>query len=453
MTPEQVLAKALACETVSARGVASATAFSTLHALLREAFPLLHQRLACEAVGPGPALLYRWPGTDPGLLPWAILAHQDVVGADADDTSGWSRPPFGGVIADSYVWGRGALDMKSSLVGAMQAIEGLLAVGFMPRRTLLLCLGADEELGGHDGARCIAELLRGQSERLALTLDEGGFILSGVFPGIRDDVALIGIAQRGELVLRLTARAQGGHGGMPERVTATLRLVRALDHLARRGLPGPVEGAPRRMLLALAAAAHFPWWLGYRMAAGFGARSAGLLHRAGLAALTQSTLAVTRLDAGSANNVVPTSATAVLDIRLRPGEPSDAALRRIEAEIAERFDITIVAIERVDPSQVSRTDGPLFAALSGAIRAENPGVVIVPGVSPNDSDSKFFADLADVQYRFVPARVTQAELFGIHGIDERIGVAAYHGLVASYRAIITAVDATGDLPGNVRRIS
>jgi len=451
MTPEQVLAQALACETVSAGGVATAAAFEALHSLLREAFPRLHQVLACQGVGPGFALLYRWQGTESGLPPWAILAHQDVVGTGAEGAAGWSHPPFGGDIADGYVWGRGALDMKSSLVGTMQAIEDLLADGFMPRRTLLLCLSADEELGGRDGACRIAEVIRGRTERLALTLDEGGFILPGAFPGVRGDVALIGIAQRGELVLRLTARAKGGHGGMPERAPATLRLARALDHLARRGLPGPVEGAPRRMLLALAVAARFPWRLAYRAAAGFGRRSARLLHRAGLAALTQSTLAVTRLDAGSANNVVPMSASAVLDIRLRPGETSREAHRRIEAEIAQRFGITIEVIERIEPSQVSRIDVPLFKALAGAILAVNPGAVIVPGLSPNDSDSKFFADLADVQYRFVPARVTQADLAGIHGIDERIGIAAYHELVACYRAIIKAVDTTDDVPGIVER--
>ncbi len=446
MTPERVLAEALACATVSARGAESASAFDALHRLMREAFPRLHRTLACERPGLGHALLYRWQGTDPRLLPWAILAHQDVVGIEPESLTQWVHPPFGGVIAEGHAWGRGALDMKSSLIGAMQAVEDLLAEGFVPQRTLLLCLGADEEIGGLEGAARIAEGLRTRGQRLALTLDEGGFIVSGAFPGIARAVALVGVAQRGELVVRLSATAAGGHGGLPERSPAALRLARALDRLARRGLPGPVDGAPRQMLLALAEATSHPWRLAYTLAARLGRRAARLLYCTDLAALTQSTIAVTRLEAGVANNVVPRTASAVLDIRLRPGDDSEQVLRRIEAEVGQRFGIALEVLDRIEASRTSRADGPIFEALAGAGRALSPEAVIAPYLSPNDGDSKFFSDLAEVQYRFVPLQVPAADLGGIHAANERIGIAAYHALVAAYRCMIGAIDAVGDPP-------
>jgi carboxypeptidase PM20D1 len=402
--------------------------------------------LRCEVVGRAGALLYTWAGREEGLRPWALLAHQDVVGVPPESVNEWTHPPFGGVIADGYVWGRGALDMKSSLLGAMQAVEQLLADGFRPRRTLLLCLGADEEVGGKDGAVHIAALVRARHHSLALTLDEGGVVLIDGFPGVRPPVALLGIAQRGELVLRLTTRSSGSHSGISERAPAVLRLIRALDRLVRRGLPGPVDTAPRRMLLALADAANAPWRLAYRAMAGFGPTAARLLYRSNLANLTQTTLAITRLEAGSASNVVPSSASATVDVRLRPGESTAGAARRIETAVGARFGIDIEVLESIEPSPLSRTDGPLFDALVGAIRGFAPDAVVVPCLSPTDSDSKFFSDLAEAQYHFAPLRLSPADLGGIHGPNERIAIGAYHRLIQGYRAIIRAIDATDDPP-------
>lgn len=440
--PELALARALACATISvdARSVA---AFEALHAVLESAFPRLRAALHRETVGSGGALLYTWAGREEGLRPWALLAHQDVVGVPPDSLNAWTHPPFDGVIANGWVWGRGALDMKSCLMGTMQAVEHLLAEGFRPRRTLLLCLGADEEVGGKDGAAHIAALLRARFGRLALTLDEGGVVLTGGFPGVRKPVALLGVAQRGELVLRLTARSSGSHSGIAERAPAALRLIRALDHLVRRGLPGPIDAAPRRMLARLADAASGPWRLVYRAMAGVGA-AGGLLYHSRLANLTQTTLAITQLEAGSASNVVPSSASAVIDVRLRPGESTATAARRIEADIGERFGVSLEVLESIEPSPRSRSDGPLFDALAGAIRSFAPDAIVLPCLSPTDSDSKFYADLAEAQYHFVPLRLSPTDLAGIHGPNERIEVEGYHRLIQAYRAIIRAIDATDD---------
>ncbi|HEY9595834.1 MAG TPA: M20/M25/M40 family metallo-hydrolase, partial [Spirochaetia bacterium] len=136
-------------------------AFDELVALLRAQFPRAASTLSWERLGPL-ALLLHWQGTA-NEPPLALYAHGDVV--PAGDEAAWSRPPFGGEVADGAVWGRGTLDDKCSLLAIMEAVEELLAAGYAPRRTALIAVGGDEELEGSRGAGVIAETLRGRGVR------------------------------------------------------------------------------------------------------------------------------------------------------------------------------------------------------------------------------------------------------------------------------------------------
>jgi carboxypeptidase PM20D1 len=447
--PECVLGRVLAKATVAQPGNAAEAAFAGLHHLLRDAFPRLHTVLCRETVGSRFALLYTWHGDDPEPYPWAILAHQDVVAVEGGTEAQWTHGPFAGEIAGGYVWGRGALDMKSSLVAVMQAIEDLIAGGFRPQRTLMLCLGADEEIGGDEGAARIAALLRERGIRLSATLDEGGIVLADAFPGVPNPVALIGVAQKGTLVLRLTAMGEGGHGALPGRRGAIARLARCVLHLESAGLPAPIEGLPRQMLLALAGEASALWRVLYRAAVGVGAPVLRrLLRNRPIGAAIGSTMAVTRFSAGVADNVVPQVATATLDIRLRPGDDSTRTAKYIE-ELAARFGVTVEVIESIGASRVSSADGPFFDSLASALRGIVPNAAVVPYLTPNDTDSKHFADIADAQYRFVPLVMTTSDLARLHGKDERISVANYRSMVTFYRGLILTVDSQDRTVGPV----
>src|SRR5690606_29924888 len=107
--------------------------------------PRVHEHLAQTTVA-GASLFYEWRGSDPAARPVLLLAHQDVV--PVLEPAAWTHPPFAGTIADGYVWGRGAMDDKSSLMGLLEAVEQLLAAGFQPQRTVYLAFGHDEETGG-----------------------------------------------------------------------------------------------------------------------------------------------------------------------------------------------------------------------------------------------------------------------------------------------------------------
>ena len=148
------LAQAVRFKTISSETEpgASADQFDALHAFLRQSFPKAHEVLKLERVGKH-ALLYTWPGSDPKARPFALMAHQDVVPIAPGTEGDWQQPPFAGVIDGGYVWGRGAWDDKSNLMSILEAVEKLAASGFQPRQTIYLSFGADEELGGPDGAQ------------------------------------------------------------------------------------------------------------------------------------------------------------------------------------------------------------------------------------------------------------------------------------------------------------
>ena len=216
-------------------------AFLGLHALLERSFPRVHASLRREVVNEY-SLLYTWPGTDPSQKPILLTDHFDVVPVVEETLGEWEHPPFDGAIADGFVWGRGSLDDKSGVLSILEAVEGLLAEGFAPRRTIYLAFGHDEEVGGDEGAGATAALLRERGIELEFTLDEGGAVVSDAVPGIERPVALIGIAEKGYVNLRVTARAPGGHSSMPPRSTAIGRLARAIQRIEEHPLPARVAG-------------------------------------------------------------------------------------------------------------------------------------------------------------------------------------------------------------------
>src|SRR2546428_6264899 len=181
----QRLAGALRFKTVSYQDSTQfdAREFDGFHRYLRATFPRLHAALKLEKVN-GYGLLYEWTGADPNLPPIVLLAHQDVVPVEPGTESRWTEPAFEGRIAGGYVWGRGALDDKGSLVGILEAVDHLVAAGTKPPRTVYLPVGHDEEGGGRRGAAHIADLPWSRNVPPQPRLGEGGALAIGLIPGV-----------------------------------------------------------------------------------------------------------------------------------------------------------------------------------------------------------------------------------------------------------------------------
>jgi carboxypeptidase PM20D1 len=156
--------------------------FLAIHKWLASAFPNVSRRLTREVVA-NYSLLYTWTGSDTTLAPILLMGHLDVVPVEAGTESRWKHPPFAGEVADSFAWGRGAMDDKAAVIAIVEAVEWLLAQGFEPRRTVYLAFGHDEELGGFSGAQHIAAILKERAGRSPSWSTRAGPLLTASFRG------------------------------------------------------------------------------------------------------------------------------------------------------------------------------------------------------------------------------------------------------------------------------
>ena len=421
---------------------ADSAAFDQLHAYLRRSFPRVHQRLSPEVVDRF-NLLFTWPGTNPELPPLVLLAHQDVVPVEAGTEADWIRAPFAGDTADGFLYGRGALDDKLNLLGQLEAAEQLLAQGYRPPRTVIFAYGYDEERGGSSqggAAKLAAVLARRYPRGLGMVLDEGGIVKAEGLAGIQRPIALVGISEKGYLSLTLRAHGKGGHSSMPDARTALGRVAAAVARLEQQPFPARLDGGAGQLLDWLAPEASFTTQLAMSNRFLFG----GVLLRqlqqtpAGMAAV-RTTMVATILRAGEKENVVPTTAEAVLNLRLLPGDSPAAVVARVRAVIADPAVSVTLRGDARPASPVSSVQSLGFHALQQTIQQVFPTALVAPYVVVGATDARHYAPLCpDATYRFVPVLLPAQELSGMHGTNERLEMAAYPQVVRFYTTLLQA---------------
>ncbi len=429
------LAEALRIATVApAPGEHPEAELERLQALLAERFPGVERALSKELVG-GRGMLLTWAGTDPTLKPLVLMAHQDVV--PATDVEHWAHPPFGGEVADGYVWGRGALDDKGSLLAIFEALEGLLREGSSPRRTVLVLSGHDEETTGRDGTAKIAALLASRRVVPEVVLDEGSIIADGIVPGVTPPVALIGLAEKGYATVDLDVAFPGGHSSMPASETAIGVLARAVDRVQSHPMPAQLSATARGMFEFLGPSmAPLPRFLSANLWFG-----APLLRRAlggspSGNALIRTTIAPTLLSGGVSENVLAPSARATVNFRILPGDTVAGVVEHVRRAIDDdRVRLTLHAGAQ-EPSPVSSVDGPGFAAIQRAVAETFPGTLVAPSLVLAATDARYLAPLCDCVYRFVPFRLREDDLPRFHGVDERVSVEGYADAIRFYRRFL-----------------
>ncbi|WP_235022072.1 MULTISPECIES: M20/M25/M40 family metallo-hydrolase [unclassified Rathayibacter] len=406
--------------------------------VLRELYPLLHEHLSLERITDR-GLLYRWAGRDSDAPPLVLMAHFDVV--PAEDAAAWTHPPFEGAIADGAVWGRGALDDKGPLVVVVEAVENLLAAGFVPARDVLLSFGGDEEVRGA-AAQATAETLRERGVTPWLVLDEGSAVVEAPLPGVVGAVAMIGVGEKGVLTLRLTVRGSGGHASAPPSLTAIGRLARAVTRLTPSTFPARVPEALASSFALLATRAPGRAGAVYRALGRRPHLAAPVLARLGgeAAALVRTTLAPTMLSGGTADNVLASEATVTLNLRLAPGETVQSAMERVRRRVRDR-EVAVEVVAGEDPSPQSPTDGAPFTAIRAALAVSHPGAAVVPYVINAATDSRHFHRHAPAVYRFAPLVMSREQRAGIHGVDERVDVLALERGEVFHRALLAGLTA------------
>ncbi|HEX9564616.1 MAG TPA: M20 family peptidase [Gemmatimonadaceae bacterium] len=392
--------------------------FVALHEYLRAAFPGVHARLTREVVA-GYSLLFTWAGTDTTLDPFLLMGHLDVVPVEAGTESRWTHPPFDGRVADGYVWGRGTLDDKSTVVAILEAVELLVAQDFTPRRTLYLAFGHDEEVGGQGGARVIAELLKARSGRLAFLLDEGGVVAEGIVPGVARPVAMIGVVEKGSIGVELTVEATGGHSSMPPPHTAVGILAKAITRLEAQQMPLRMTPVVEEMFVRLAPemplAARVPL-------ANLWAFRPLLLRLLGrqerVAPMLRTTSAATMISGSPKENALPIIARAVVNFRILPGDTPDDVLDHVRRVVAD----TQVKVTGSGRSASLTADyaAPAFEIVEKTVAQVFPGAIPVPFLMIGGTDARHYEGLTRNTYRFNPIVATPELVSGAHGTNERV---------------------------------
>ncbi len=379
------------------------------------------------------SLLYRWKGKNPTLKPVLYMAHLDVVPVEKEID--WTYPPFSGQIAEGYIWGRGSMDVKNLVCAMLEAAELLLAKGFQPERDIYFAMGHDEETGGLDGNAKIADYLRSKSIRFEYILDEGLFILSGVFPGISKPTALIGIAEKGSLTLQLKAISRGGHASNPPRDNAVALLSNALNRIHQKGFRPHISGATRTMFSTLVPEMSLPYNILFGNLWIFEPLIITQLDNPPTMSTIRTTVAPTILAGSQKSNVLPQEAKAVLDLRLLPGETQKSALEHIRNLVGdERVQVEpIEEINEIDnPSPISCVECPAYELIHRSIRETFDNVIVAPGLFVARSDSKYYISIADNIYRFNPLQLSGQDIIRFHGTDERISIENYSKIIHFY---------------------
>ena len=409
--------------------------FAKQQEYIDKTYPLVASTLEKKVIN-NYGLLYTWKGSDPQKKPILLLAHQDVVPAPAE---GWKYPPFSGTIADGYIWGRGTLDDKCTLLGMLESIEYLIKDGFQPSRTICLASGFDEEVSGQEGAGKIAQYLKEQGQQFEYITDEGDLIISGVVPGIKAPVALIGMAEKGYLSLELSAESEGGHSSMPPRQTAPGIIAAAVDKLEKNPFPGKLAGPAAQMfeylgpeMTPLYKTIFANMWLMGPVIEG------QLASVPSTDATMRTTTAPTMLQGSDRENVLPARAWAVVNFRLMPGDTIESVVLREKTLINDPRVIVKIYGEAGanEASPVSGTDTWAFKTFSQTVREIFPEALVSPALVNSASDSSKYIGLSPNILRFLPQRFTGEELSMLHGLNEKISLSNYGEMISFYIQLI-----------------
>ncbi|TYS18003.1 M20/M25/M40 family metallo-hydrolase [Rossellomorea vietnamensis] len=397
---------------------------------LDRTYPSVHRELDLERVNDY-ALLYTWKGNDSSKKPIGLTSHYDVVPVLQGTEENWDHDPFSGTVSGDKIWGRGTLDDKIGVIGILQALEHLIDEGFQPERDMYFMFGHDEEIGGEEGAMAIAALLKERGVQFDFVLDEGGAIVENMVPGVKAPVGVVGISEKGSATAKLSIEGSGGHSSQPQSQTNIGRIAGAIAKLEETQFPEDLKG-PGEDLFEYAAP-EMNFGMKYIFSNKFIFEpiiEEVLLNEPASAALIRTTIAPTIFQAGEQYNALPEEASAIINLRLMPGDSLEDVKEFIEKTIED--DAIAVEVTGSEATKVSSLKGKPFNAIQQAARNVYSEAVIAPYLMVAGSDAKHYDSVADNTYRFLPVQITSEDLNRMHGTNEHVSTENYLNAVKFY---------------------
>lgn len=335
---------------------------------------------------------------EPIEKPLILLSHIDVVPVNESE---WEVPPFSGQIVDGYLWGRGALDMKS--MGIMELMVLLLLKRFQQplKRDIILLAVADEEQKGTFGAEWALEYL-GDSLEAECVLNEGGRGLKGIIHHGDEVICTVSVAEKKVLTLSVTAHGKAGHGSQPHDNNPNEMLLQAIQRILTFAPIGSLQPVVQETITRLGRI-----------------KSTRFTE-----AMKRNTISVTEIHGGIAENVIPSVSRATLDCRILPNYPVEKFLQELLEIVNDpRIDIQPDVL-RPDTS-VSNYNSPFFKIIEHVNSEYIPHSITVPILTPVGTDSRFFRERGIDCYGYTPVVVNESELNLVHNHNERIRVSEF----------------------------
>ena len=429
---EEKLGAMIRIPTVSKHEHEDLSQFFLYHQELEKLFPLIHEKL--EKTVLNGTLVYHWKGADQGKLPVLFMGHQDVVPASDD---GWSVPAYSGVVKDGCLYGRGALDCKGTMYVQMQAVEELLAEGFVPPCDVYLEYSINEETGG-DGAAAAMRYLRDKGIRFAFVLDEGGAVIDEAVPGMNKPYAVLGVTEKGYMDVKITARGKGGHSSTPPRKTPAARLFAFANEIERkRPFKKKLIPEVQEMFRQMAPAFSFPlrFLLGNLWLTKPLVKAAMPLVSPFGEALMATTCCFTMMRGSDAANVIPKEPYLIANLRTSVHQNCEESLAVLK-KYGKKYGLEFEVLLSRDASTVSDIHSAAYGFIEKTIRAHFPDAGVAPYLIMGGTDCRHFHALSDTALRFAPVRMSNEQNASCHAVDENVTVTSLAEGVRFYKRLL-----------------
>ena len=361
-------------------------------------------------------LLFKWKGSGNGN-PSVLMAHYDVVPVNEE---GWEKPPFDGIIEDGVLWGRGTLDTKVTFNGVLYAAECLIKDGFTPKNDIYFAFSGGEEVNGK-GAVNIVDWFEKEGITPEMVVDEGGAVVENVFPGVTQPCGMIGIAEKGMINVKYTAKSNGGHASAPKPHTPVGILSKACCKIENHPFKAHMSKPVKELFDTLGRHSNFAMRMIFANLWCFSWLLDIICKKSGgeFNALMRTTVAFTQMSGSTAPNVIPPEAEMVSNIRLNPHDTMDSAIEYLKKTVGDE-NVEINALYGMNPSRISRTDCEGWERVASAVASTWKGALVSPYLMVQCSDSRHYGRISDRVYRFSAMDLTKEERGMIHGHNERV---------------------------------
>ncbi|TDE12336.1 M20/M25/M40 family metallo-hydrolase [Dyadobacter psychrotolerans] len=403
------------------------TSFLSFQKFLTKAFPKTFKTVEVERVNKY-SLILHWKGKTVAN-PLLMLAHQDVVPVEEGTLKSWAAAPFSGQVKDGFVYGRGAIDDKGSLMAILESVEALINEGYVPWTDIYFAFGHDEEASGKRGAVAIAKLFKERNIKPSMILDEGGIITTNKIPGVTKPVAVIGIAEKGYVTLDLQITIPGGHSSMPEKETALDDMAKAIVKLKENPFPPEMGYVLNSFLDYVGPEMPFISKMAMANRSIFKPLIFSTYSKSATgSAVIRTTTATTIFNSGIKENVVPGQAFATVNFRTQPGTTEADVIGYVKKIIAnDKIEIT-ARPGSSEPKQVADVRHPTFKSIQNTLNSLSKDLIVAPYLVLGATDARHFSGLTNQVFRFIPFTDPQ----GFHGINERISVEDYKKGIGFY---------------------